>query len=129
MKKVIAFFAIVLVVIAVVFVFMKYGFGTGGRGGEGKGEVECLNSDIDDKEAEKKSSTIIVKVEDDKIYLNDELCNSVEELKDKIGKLESEETETKYMYDDEFGIKAIADEVEDAMHRLQDTLGIYIEFK
>ena len=102
------------------------GFGTGDGSGDGN---QILDMSIEDKKDEVgRDNEIIIKVEENKIYIGEEECADIEDLTDKIIKISSQEN-TKYVFEHEYAIKATYDEVKQALINLEDTLEISIDYK
>lgn len=128
MKKILRIVIVIVVILLAVVVWLKFGrggFGLGNGNDNGIGVAE-LNQ-TDEKVTEEKN-VVIIKVDESTIYIDDEKCDNIENLKDKISKIEAVGNKKTYVYEHEYAIKETADEVSDVLHSLQDTLGISVEF-
>lgn len=106
------------------------GFGLGGGTGSGIGinKAEETTSEQETEKENQANDVITIKIDEETIYLDDKECKDVEELKDKISKLQASGNEKKYVFEHEYAIKKIADEVYSELHNLQDTLNLNIDY-
>lgn len=130
MKKILLVAVVIVVIVAVgcgVKLGLK-GLGTGGGSEEG---TQSLLSNVAEKTENTKEDanhTVIVKVDESNIYINDELCENVEALKEKISEIDSKDKNVKFTFEHEYAIKATYDEVEKALVELEEILDININY-
>lgn len=105
------------------------GFGTGGGSGKGTQILNAITEEKKDESSQKKNEEVIIKVEEDKIYVAEEECKDVEDLKEKIKIINANGESKKYFFEYEYAIKATYDEVRKALFDLEETLGISISDK
>lgn len=74
------------------------------------------------------SNYIVIKVEDSSIWIEEENCATVEELKDIISKYQSEGNDKEYFFAHDQAIKSTYDEVKQALIDLEDTLEIKVQY-
>lgn len=124
MKKLILV-VIVIIIISAGLVCCHLGSGEG----SGNGEVgQIINELTEENESEElKNTKVIIKVEEDKIYVDGEECADIEELKDRIKKINSQKNDIKYVFEHEYAIKATYDEVKHTLDDLEKVLEINIE--
>lgn len=131
MGRIIKLAIVIIVVIIVVFglgiSIGKHGFGTGNGNGEG---TQQLTVDVKEehKEETPQSEEVIIKVEEDQMYVGEEECADLEDLSDKISKINSQDKDVKYIFEHEYAIKATYDEVKKTLLNLEETLGISIDY-
>lgn len=126
MKKIIIIAVVVLILISCLTIG-KAGFGTGD--GSEKGN-QVLDSITEEKQAiMQQDRKVIIKIDEDKVYVEEEKCTDVEDLKDRIIKINSQENDTQYVLEHEYAIKATYDEVMQTLLNLEETLGISIDYK
>lgn len=130
---------IILIVVIILFLVCFGGLtiGLGGLGtGDGSGEgnqvksafaEEKKNEEPQDEEPQDKE--VIIKVEENKIYVGEEECADIEDLTDRISKISSQGKDTKYVFEHEFAIKATYDEVKQTLMNLEETLEISIDYR
>lgn len=128
MKKVIILGAIFLVLVAGVGLRIGLGgFGTGDGSGDGN---QVLNASAEEKQDEApQDKKVIIRVEENKIYIGEEECANIEDLIDRISKINSQGTDTEYIFEHEYAIKATYDEVKKTLMDLEETLGISIDYR
>lgn len=116
-------------VLAVAYAGLTIGFGGFGAGrGSGDGNQVLSVFAEDKKDEEPRDEEVIIKVEENKIYVGEEECAGIEDLTDKISKIHSQGKDTKYIFEHEYAIKATYDEVRAALIKLEETLGIDINY-
>ena len=121
---ILVFFALVMGLIS----FGKHGFGTGDGSGEGTQEL-TVDVKEERQEEESQSKEVIIRVEEDQVYVDEEECADLEDLSDRISKINSQEKSVKYIFEHEYAIKATYDEVKKTLLNLEETLGITIDYK
>jgi len=127
MQKIIIIIVILLILVCGGLTVGLGGFGTGNGSGDGN---QVLNFFADEKKDEKlQDKEVIIKVEEDKIYVGEEECADVEDLTDIISKISSEGKNTKYVFEHEYAIKATYDEVKQTLINLEEIWGISIDYK
>lgn len=128
MKKVIILGAIFLVLVAGVGLRIGFGgFGTGDGSGDGN---QVLSASAEEKQDEApQDKKVIIRVEENKIYIGEEECANIEDLIDRISKINSQGTDTEYIFEHEYAIKATYDEVKKTLMDLEETLGISIDYR
>jgi biopolymer transport protein ExbD len=126
MKNIIIIVVIVLVLACAGLTIGLGGFGTGNGSGEGN---QVLNSFAEEKQDEEpQDKEVIIKVEENKIYVGEEECVDIEDLTDKISKINSQGKDTVYIFEHEYAIKATYDAVKETLMNLEETLGISIDY-
>ena len=126
MKKFIIKGIIIIVGIIVIIggiVLLRVHFG-GGKSGENGNAI--LNV-VTEENKELKNTEVVIKVEESKIYVDGEECTDVDELKDRIKKINSQKNDIKYVFEHEYAIKATYDEVKQALNDLEKVLEIAID--
>lgn len=127
MKKMIIIVMIVLILGYGGLTIGLGGFGTGDGSGDGK---QVLNAFAEEKKNEEpQHKEVIIKVEENKIFVDGEECADIQDLTDRISKISSREKETKYVFEHEYAIKATYDEVRQILINLEETLGISIDYR
>jgi len=127
MKKIIM--VVVMIVLILIFgvTIGKVGFGTGNGSEEGN---QVLDSLLEEKQAvAQQDQEVVIRIDEDKIYVGEEECTDIEDLKDRIIKINSQENVTQYVLEHEYAIKATYDEVIQTLFSLEETLGISIDYK
>ena len=129
MKKFLGFLATIillaLIVIVVLLLTGKLGFGFGTGDGFGIGSSDSPISFVSDtRSAESERAEIVIKVYEDKIYYNGELCEDTEELKKLISDDAAEGAV--FTFEQEYGIKATLDEVKALLSELKKSIGIEV---
>ncbi len=126
MKKIIVI--VIVLVLACVGLTIGLGrFGTGDGSGDGNQVLSALPEDKQDEERQDKE--VIIKVEENKIYVSEEECTDVKDLTDKISKISSQRKDTKFVFEHEYAIKATYDDVKKTLMNLEETLGISIDYR
>lgn len=121
---------IIIVVIVLVLAYLTIGlggFGTGDGSGDGNQVLNDLAEEKKDEESQDKE--VIIKVEENKIYVGEEECAGIEDLTDRISKINSQGKETEYVFEHEYAIKVTYDEVKQTLINLEETLGISIDYR
>ena len=126
MKKLILV-VIVIIIISAGLVCCHLGSGEGSGNGEAGQIINELTGENESEEL--KNTKVIIKVEEDKIYVDEEECADIEELKDRIKKINSQKNDIKYVFEHEYAIKATYDEVKHTLNDLEKVLEINIEDK
>ena len=127
MKQIVIIVVIVLVLACVGLKFWFGGFGAGDGSGDGN---QVLNTFVEEKQDEEsQDKEVIIKVEENKIYVGEEECAGIEDLTDRISKISSREKDMEYVFEHEYAIKATYDEVKEALLNLEETLGISIDYR
>ena len=127
-KAVIVIVVIIIVVLGLGISIGKHGFGTGDGSGEGTQKLTADEKE-DRKEEETQGEEVIIRVEEDQVYVDEEECTDLEDLSDRISKINSQEKSVKYIFEHEYAIKATYDEVKKTLLNLEETLGITIDYK
>lgn len=127
MKNIIIIVVIMLVLTCVGLKFRLDGFGTGDGSGDGNQVLSAFAEENQDEEPQDKE--VIIKVEENKIYIGEEECAGIEDLTDKISKISSQGKDTEYVFEHEYAIKATYDEVKETLMNLEETLGISINYR
>lgn len=118
---------IVLVLLCAGLTIGLGGFGTGNGSGDGNQVLSAFAEEKQDEEPQDKD--VIIKVEENKIYVEEEECTSIEDLTDKISKISSQGKDAEYIFEHEYAIKATYDEVKETLMNLEETLGISIDYR
>ena len=110
------------------------GHGTGNGSGGGNQVTEVSTEEMKEteveNEAEAQDNNIIIRVEENQIYVGEEECAGVEELADKISKINSQQgKDARFVFEHEYAIKATYDEVKQTLTDLEETLGISIDYR
>ena len=126
-KVIIGIVVVIAVVLGVIFIG-KHGFGTGNGSGEGTQKL-TVDEKEDRREEESQNEEVIIRVEEDQVYVGEEECTDLEDLSDKISKINSQEKNVKYIFEHEYAIKATYDDVKKTLLNLEETLGISIDYK
>ncbi|MCH5324638.1 MAG: hypothetical protein J1E39_05420 [Eubacterium sp.] len=120
-------FLLLLIIAALVFMFFNP-FGWGGGGAFGLGSQNDSSSSSDSSAAadssEPETDKVIIKIEDEDIYFDGELCTEAE-LKEKIIALG---TEKSYELEHPRAIKSVYDSVKSVLAELEDSLGITVNY-
>ena len=127
MGKVIIGILIFIALVMGVISFGKHGFGTGDGSREGTQEL-TVDVKEDRKEKELQNENVIIKVEEDHVYVGEEECADLEDLSDKISKINSQKKNVKYIFEHEYAIKATYDDVKQTLLNLEETLGISVDY-
>lgn len=127
MKKIIIIVVIVLLLVCGGLTIGLGGFGTGDGSGDGNQILNAFAEQKKDEEAQ--DEEVIIKVEENKIYIGEEECADIEDLTDRINKISSQGKNTKYVFEHEYAIKATYDEVKRTLINLEETLGISVDYK
>lgn len=128
MKNAIIIGAIFLVLVAGVGLKIGLGgFGTGDGSGDGNQVLSVSAEEKQDEEPQDKK--VIIRVEENKIYIGEEECANIEDLTDRISKISSQGKDTEYIFEHEYAIKATYDEVKNTLMNLEETLGISIDYR
>lgn len=118
-------FVVILLILAGTFFIRGEGFGPDDDSGEGTQNIE----EVPKLEIiQKDSNYIIIKVEDSSIWIEDEECATVEELKDIISKYQSEGNDKEYFFEHDQAIKSTYDEVKQTLIDLEETLEIKVQY-
>lgn len=128
MKKIIIFIGIIIAVSCFGISFGKHGFGTGNGSGEGNQKLAVAVKE-DQKKETLQNKEIIIKVEENQVYVGEETCVDLEDLSDKISKINSQEKNIKYIFEHEYAIKATYDDVKKTLLNLEETLGISVDYR
>lgn len=116
----IIFLLIVVAIAAVVYIVLNW------KGpGKGEGTGDETKSSVESTEEEK--TEIIIKIDEQNIFVDAEQCKDVAELTEKINTIQANGNTKKYVLDDSNAIKATADEVKAALQSLKDSVGINID--
>ena len=126
MKNIIIIVVIVLVLACVGLTIGLGGFGTGDDSGDGNQVLSAFEEEKQDEEPQDKE--VIIRVEENKIYVGEEECAGIEDLTDRISKISSQGKDTEYVFEHENAIKATYDEVKETLMNLEETLGISIDY-
>ena len=126
MKNVIIIVAIVFVLGCIGLTIGLNGFGTGDGSGDGNQVLSAFAEEKKDEELQDKK--VIIKVEENKIFVGEEECVDIEDLTDRVNKINSQEKDTEYIFEHEYAIKATYDEVKETLMNLEETLGISIDY-
>lgn len=121
MKKIVRkfFFAVVpILILVVILIFCRGGIGFG------NGRAQTDNGKIDERE----QGTVIIRVDESTIYVNEEKCDSIDAFKEKLSEIAANEEEKNYVYEHEYAIKEVADEVESTLRNLEKTIGIKVQY-
>lgn len=102
------------------------GFGTGNGTGDGNQILSAFAEEKQDEEPQGKE--VIIKVEENRVYVGEEECTDIKDLTDKISKINSQGNDTEYIFEHEYAIKATYDEVRKTLMNLEETLGISINY-
>lgn len=126
MKKIIIIAVVGILILVFGVTIGKAGFGTGD--GSGKGN-QVLDSIKEEKQAvTQQDQKVVIKIDEDKVYLDEEECTDIEDLKDRIVEINSQENVMQYVLEHEYAIKATYDEVIQTLFTLEETLGISIDY-
>lgn len=104
------------------------GFGTGDGSADGKQSLDVLAEEVEVSE-EIEGKEVIIKVEENKIFIGEEECTGIEDLRDRISRISSQEGDTKFIFEHEYAIKATYDEVKQTLIDLEEILEISIDYK
>ena len=127
MKNIIIIVVIVLALACVGLRIGLGGFGTGDGSGDGN---QVLSAFAEEKQREEpEDNSVIIKVEENKIYVGYEECADIEDMTDRISKISSQVKDTEYVFEHEYAIKATYDEVKKILMNLEETLGISIDYR
>lgn len=127
MKNIIIIVVIVLALACVGLTIGLGGFGTGDGSGDGNQLLSAIAEEKPREEPE--DNAVIIKVEENKIYVGEEECADIEDMTDRISKISSQEKDTEYVFEHEYAIKATYDEVKKTLMNLEETLGISIDYR
>lgn len=127
MKNIIIIIVIVLVLACVGLTIGLGGFGTGDGSGDGNQALSAFAKE--EQSEEPRNKEVIIKVEENKIYVGEEECADIEDLTDKIIKICSQGKNAEYVFEHEYAIKATYDEVKETLMNLEETLGISIDYR
>lgn len=109
-----------------------HGAGDGSGGGNQVTEVsseEMKETEVQN-EAEAEDNNVIIRVEENQIYVGEEECTGVEELADKLSIINSRQgKDARFVFEHEYAIKATYDEVKQTLIDLEETLGISIDYR
>lgn len=135
MKKILMILGGIIVIGAVVFLgFIKGGFklGKGMGDGEESGDFQTkvdnskvVDPVIDNNEA---SSTVIIKIDENKITIDGKVCEDCDALKGEIIAKHSEDTSLQYVFEHEYALKETYDAVKSILLDLEGTLGIKVNY-
>lgn len=129
MKKV-AIVAIIVLLLSCGIGIGVSGFGTGDGSGEGKQNLDDPTEEREEKQDKKAQGTeVIIRVEENKIYVGEEECVDIEDFEDKISKISSQKVGARFVFEHEYAIKATYDDVKRSLINLEETLGISINYK
>ena len=122
-------FILLLILAALVLLFFNpFNWGDGGAFGLGGGQDNNSSSDnsssVSDSNNSAATDTVIIKIENEDIYFDGELCTE-SELKEKIIALG---TEKKYELEHSLAIKSVYDNVKAVLAELEDALGITVNY-
>lgn len=123
MLKIIAIIVAVLLLSGGIGIGIGRGFGTG----NGAQILEARVEENKDEETENEKREVIIKVEENRIYVDENECAGIEELKDAVKRINSQEANVKYVFEHEYAIKATYDEVNQALLDLEEVLGISVD--
>ncbi len=153
MKAVIAIIVVLIIIGGVVFLVTNFGKGGWGFGigcgngngngsGEGSGvesvsagevvsaddisDDEAVTIDVESAETNEVSTRAVIEIRETDIYFNDVLCDDISALEEMILASRSEFTEYEFRYDR--AIETVYDGVNNLLGRLQDSLGIVVEY-
>lgn len=116
----IIFLLIVVAIAAVVYIVLNW------KGpGKGEGTGDETKSSVESTEEEK--TEIIIKIDEQNIFVDAEQCKDVAALTEKINTIQANGNTKKYVLDDSNAIKATADEVKAALQSLKESVGINID--
>ncbi len=123
-----------LLVLGGVIIVGLRGHGTGDGSGGGNQGTEVSSEEMKEtevqNETEVRDNNVIIRVEENQIYVGEEECVGVEELADKISKINSRQgKEARFVFEHEYAIKATYDEVKQTLIDLEETLGISIDYR
>ncbi len=122
MGKIISIIAVMALIVVLLFVPKSCGSGNGD--GEGTGTRTSISeSETPESGSAETRQAIDIKIEQDKIYLDGELCKDANELKDLITNIGTEK-EYNFIFDE--ALKGTYDEVDAALSELEDALDIVI---
>lgn len=127
MKNVIIIVVIVFVLGCIGLTIGLSGFGTGDGSGDGNQVLSAFAEEKQDENPQDKE--IIIKVEENKIYVGEEECAGIEDLTDRISEISSRGKDTKYVFEHECAIKATYDEVMQTLMDLEEAWGISIDYR
>jgi len=127
MKNIIIIVVIVLGLVGAGLTIGLGGFGTRDDSGDGNQVLSAFAEEKQNEEPQEKE--VIIKVEENKIYVGEEECTGIEDLTDRISKISSQGKEVKYIFEHEYAIKATYDEVKKTLMNLEETLGISIDYR
>lgn len=133
MKIVIIIIGILLVLGGGAIVGLR-GHGTGDGNGGGNQATEVSSEEMKETEVQNEvkvvDDNVIIRVEENQIYVGEEECAGVEELADKISKINSQQgKDARFVFEHEYAIKATYDEVKQTLIDLEETLGISIDYR
>lgn len=127
MKKIIIIAFVIILILVFGVTIGKVGFGTGN--GSEKGN-QVLDSFSEEKQAvAQQDQEVVIRIDENKIYVGEEECTDIEDLKDRIVKINSQGNTTQYALEHEYAIKATYDEVVQVLFNLEETLGISIDYR
>lgn len=123
-----------LLVLGGVIIVGLRGHGTGDGSGGGNQGTEVSSEEMKEtevqNETEVRDNNVIIRVEENQTYVGEEECVGVEELADKISKINSRQgKEARFVFEHEYAIKATYDEVKQTLIDLEETLGISIDYR
>lgn len=127
MKKFVKRVSVAGLVIVGLF-FGAKGIGFGGGNGIGIPAFNPIVETADDNTDKNDETVAIIKVEETNITVDGEKCANVEELKDKISKINAKGEVKKYIFEHEYAIKATYDEVKKALIDLEEALNLTIDY-
>jgi len=128
MRKLLVALAVLIVAAFLIFNFLlpNLHFGSGNGDGNGNGQ-EILSDDVSsptpNSSEENSISEIEIRIEENDIYFDDELCIDKDDLKQKII---DAGTESKYTFISDNALKATYDDVQAILSNLETALGITV---
>lgn len=114
---------LILAVIAALLIIFKP-FGSGGFGPGGDSGSDSQNGSAVSS-VESKANVAVIRIDGNDIFLDDELCASVDDLKNKITAISKEKD---YELDHRTAIKSTYDEVKQMLSGLEDALDIKVSY-
>lgn len=118
--------AAIALVLAIKFIFLNFPFGTGAGGG-GTDDGSAVSVDIPlDPDSSDETNISEIRIEENDIYFDNELCADENELKQKITDIGASREYT-FVYDN--ALKSTYDKVNSVLSELETTLDITIDRK
>lgn len=122
---------LIIIALLVIVFFDPFGWGIGlgngsgnifGGSGNNSAATDDAGSPADD---EPETNIVVIRIDTNDIYLDDELCADADELKEKITVIG---TEKEYELIHDTAIKSTFDEVKKVLSDLEDALGITVNY-